>query len=170
MKDNTLAYAFLSRLWLGPLVCPLPAWINVPPLNSIFHRIKNMASANKEVRFVGIDQAVQVLEETQPNVEFQRHDVNSGLEPYHGSFDLVHVRCIGSGISSYRSLLEEATRCLKPGGLAIFVEGDFDLLKEDQRTIQEPASDENPNGSWLQKWMQGTFGRLYCKAPNQHFK
>jgi len=43
---------------------------------------------------------------------------------------------------------------LRPGGVAIFMEGDFDLLAEDQRVIQEPASDANPNGSDLQRWMQ----------------
>ena len=117
-----------------------------------------MASTYREVRVVAIDQVLQSPEETPSNVEFQRYDVNDGLEPYYGSFDIVHVRCIGSGIKSYRTLLEECTRCLKPGGLAIFVEGDLDLFKENQRTIQEPIGDAYPNGSYLQKWIQGMCG------------
>jgi len=91
------------------------------------------------------------------NVEFHRHEVNQGLASYYGAFDITHVRCIGSGITSYRSFIEEVTKCLKPGGLAIFVEGDFDLFKEDQKTIQEPVSKEHPDGSWLQKWMIGEY-------------
>ncbi|KIM34269.1 hypothetical protein M408DRAFT_325712 [Serendipita vermifera MAFF 305830] len=113
-----------------------------------------MASKFQEVKVVGIDQIPQMPDEMPPNVEFQRHDVNNGLEPFYGSFDIVHVRCIGSGIKTYRGLLKEATRCLKPGGLAFFMEGDFDLFKEDQQTAQEPVSPDHPEGSWLQKWMQ----------------
>jgi len=114
-----------------------------------------MASTYPRARVVAIDQASQLPEDLPANVRWERHDVNQGLEPYHGQFDLVHVRCIGSGITSYRALLKEASKCLKPGGLAIFLEGDFDLFDEDQDTILAPVSDSNPNGSYLQKWMQG---------------
>jgi 2-polyprenyl-3-methyl-5-hydroxy-6-metoxy-1,4-benzoquinol methylase len=113
-----------------------------------------MASVYTHVRVVAIDQASQLPEEPPANVDWQRHDVNQGLKPYHGQFDVVHVRCIGSGITSYRALLQEASKCLKPGGLAIFTEGDFDLLFEDQQTILEPATEGRPGGSYLQKWMQ----------------
>jgi SAM-dependent methyltransferase len=88
-------------------------------------------------------------------IEFRRHDVNDGLAPFYDEFDVVHCRCVASGIESYRNLLQEAVKCLRPGGIAIFIEGDFDLFTPDQKTIQEPASDTNPNGSWLQRWMQG---------------
>jgi len=114
-----------------------------------------MASVYTHVRVVAIDQASQLPEDLPANVDWQRHDVNQGLKPYHGQFDIVHVRCIGSGIISYRALLEEASKCLKPGGLAIFIEGDFDLFDEDQHTLLEPATEGKPGGSYLQRWMQG---------------
>lgn len=93
-------------------------------------------------------------------IEFRRHDVNDGLAPFYDEFDVVHCRCVASGIESYRNLLQEAVKCLRPGGIAIFIEGDFDLFTPDQKTIQEPASDTNPNGSWLQRWMQGMSASL----------
>jgi SAM-dependent methyltransferase len=122
---------------------------------SSVHRALTMASVYTHIRVVAIDQASQLPEDPPANVDWQRHDVNQGLKAYHGQFDIVHVRCIGSGITSYRALLEEASKCLKPGGLAIFVEGDFDLFDEDQHTIIEPATEGKPSGSYLQKWMQG---------------
>lgn len=88
-------------------------------------------------------------------VQFERYDVNNGLAPYYGRYDVVHSRCIASGVMQYREFIHEARKCLKPGGIAIFIEGDFDLFAEDQVSILEPASEENPNGSWMQRWMQG---------------
>jgi hypothetical protein len=116
-----------------------------------------MTSKYENARVVGIDQIPQIEFDLPPNMEFQRHDVNDGLEPFYGRFDMVHARCIGSGVIRYREFVDEARKCLRPGGIAIFIEGDFDLFMEDQKTIQEPASDSNPNGSWLLRWMQGEF-------------
>jgi hypothetical protein len=113
-----------------------------------------MSADHPQARIVAIDQAAQMPDKLPANVEFQLHDANQGLQPYYGAFDIVHARFIGGGITSYRAFIQEASKCVKPGGLAIFLEGNFDLLKEDQRTIQEPASDSNPNGSWLQRWLQ----------------
>jgi hypothetical protein len=116
-----------------------------------------MASVYTHIQVVAIDQASQLPEERPGNVDWRRHDVNLGLEQYHEQYDIVHVRCIGAGITSYRGLLEEASKCLKPGGLAIFIEGDFDLFDENQREILEPAGESKPDGCYLQKWMQGSF-------------
>ncbi|KAG8761215.1 hypothetical protein FRC14_006264 [Serendipita sp. 396] len=107
-----------------------------------------------KVKVMAIDETPQMREDLPSNVEFQQHDVNDGLELYYNSYDVVHVRCIGAGITSYRQLLTEVFKCLRPGGVAIFIEGDFDLLEEKQMYILEPASDSNPNGSWLQRWVQ----------------
>lgn len=116
-----------------------------------------MASEYQTARVVAIDQIPQIEFDLPTNMEFQRHDVNDGLEPFYGQFDMVHARWIASGVMRYREFIEEARKCLRPGGIAIFIEGDFDPFMEDQVTIQEPASDSNPNGSWLVRWMQGKF-------------
>ncbi|PVG03394.1 S-adenosyl-L-methionine-dependent methyltransferase [Serendipita vermifera] len=114
----------------------------------------DMATEHENLRVDAIDVTSHITAQLPPNVVYQHYNVNDGLAPYYGKYDIVHVRCVGSGIMSYRGLLEEASKCLKPGGLAIFMEGDFDLWSEDRRSLQVPASDENPNGSWLQRWMQ----------------
>jgi hypothetical protein len=114
-----------------------------------------MANEYDNLRVDAIDLMSQITSHIPPNVRFRIHNVNKGLEPYYGQYDVVHMRCVGSGIESYRRLLVEASKCLKPGGVAIFMEGDFDLWAENRETLQVPASDENPNGSWLQRWMQG---------------
>ncbi|CCA66728.1 hypothetical protein PIIN_00409 [Serendipita indica DSM 11827] len=113
-----------------------------------------LASDNPKIQVIAIDEAAQTYNDVPTNVEFRRYNVNDGLAPFYNGYDVVHVRCIGSGIRSYRNLLIEATNCLRPGGLAIFIEGDFDLLDKDQVTILEPASDNNEAGSWMQRWMQ----------------
>lgn len=118
-------------------------------------RALDLVAEFEHVRVVAIDQLPQMDEHLPPGVEFQQHNVNDGLEQFYNEFDVVHVRCVASGVKSYRNLLQEAIKCVKPGGVAVFVEGDFDLFTEDQKTIVEPASDANPNGSWLQRWMQG---------------
>ncbi|KAG8819119.1 hypothetical protein FRC17_010601 [Serendipita sp. 399] len=107
-----------------------------------------------KVKVMAIDETPQMTDKLPSNLEFQQHDVNEGLELYYDSYDIVHCRCIGAGITSYRQLLTEVFKCLRPGGVALFIEGDFDLLAENQMTIIEPASDSNPNGSWLQRWVQ----------------
>ena len=137
------------------MVCfSLSGW-SILRLTRDFHRALTIASSHPDVRIVAIDQVPQMPEELPNNVEFHQLDVNNGLSAFYGEFDMVHVRCIGSGTASYRALIKEATKCLKPNGLAVFIEGDFDLVEEDQRTIKEPARDAYPDGSWLQRWMQG---------------
>ncbi|KAG8814324.1 hypothetical protein FRC17_001199, partial [Serendipita sp. 399] len=62
------------------------------------------------------------------NCMFEIDDINQGLEHFEGKFDLVHV-------SNYRKTMEEISLCLKPGGLALFIDGDFELLEEDRTTV-----------------------------------
>ncbi|PVF94993.1 S-adenosyl-L-methionine-dependent methyltransferase [Serendipita vermifera] len=106
------------------------------------------------------------------NCTFEIDDINRGLDHFANSFDLVHVRLIAVGIKNYRRFMEEVTRCLKPGGLAIFIEGDYELLAEDRMTVipmavseeeiaeaggrrrssEERSSSLWTRGSWLQRF------------------
>jgi hypothetical protein len=38
--------------------------------------------------------------------------------------------------------MEDVTRCLKPGGLVIFIEGDYEILAEDRMTVVPMAMSE----------------------------
>lgn len=113
-----------------------------------------MASEFPHVQIVALDHVRKIEENLPGNVSFELHDINEGLTPYYNSFDIVHARCIASGMRSYRAMVNEVYKCLKPGGLAIFLEGDLDLFTEDRKAIIEPVSEKNPNGSYLQRWIQ----------------
>jgi hypothetical protein len=41
----------------------------------------------------------------------------------------------------------DCIKCLKPGGLIIFVDP-LHYLNEDQNTFNDPATSTNPQGSW----------------------
>lgn len=116
-----------------------------------------MAQEFPHARVVALDFVRKMEDQLPSNLTFELHDMNDGLASFYDSYDIVHARCVGGGLKSYRALLDEAYKCLKPGGVAIFLEGDLDLFEEDQKTIVEPASEENPNGSYLQRWLQRNF-------------
>lgn len=45
---------------------------------------------------------------------------------------------INSGVKDYAGLVDQVSRCLRPGGLAIFVESDFRMWSEDKRILIPP--------------------------------
>jgi SAM-dependent methyltransferase len=47
----------------------------------------------------------------------------------------VSSRTLSSQIKNYRKAMEEVSRCLKPGGVAIFVDFDMELLCNDMVTV-----------------------------------
>jgi SAM-dependent methyltransferase len=104
---------------------------------------------------VVVDQVRQVEEVMPANVTFQAYDPEKGLAPHHDQYDLVQARFVAHDIKSYRCILAEAPKCLRPGGVVIFIEGDLDIYEEDQKTCVAPVSENNPHGSHLQRWMQG---------------
>ncbi|KAG9042826.1 hypothetical protein FS842_002060 [Serendipita sp. 407] len=96
-----------------------------------------MAQEFPHATFLGVDliPCPHPTSDIPQNCMFEIDDINKGLEHFEGQFDLVHARCITFGISNYRKTMEEISLCLKPGGLAIFIEADLDLLAEDRTTI-----------------------------------
>ncbi|CCA67628.1 hypothetical protein PIIN_01456 [Serendipita indica DSM 11827] len=98
------------------------------------------------------------LENIPPNCRFEIDDVNLGLSHYHGNsrFDIIHTRCIGSGINNYANMMRDVEACLKPGGLVIFIDGDMRMYEEDGVT-PVPVGEEDENGveigegSWLHR-------------------
>ncbi|KAG6810916.1 hypothetical protein H0H92_009846 [Tricholoma furcatifolium] len=77
-------------------------------------------------------------------------DINLGLEHFYGDFDVVHAQLISSGIKDFHRLLDQITRCLKPGGLAIIIEWDFDAYSCDYRRIR--LSLDEIKGPWWPRW------------------
>ncbi|CCO30107.1 hypothetical protein BN14_04131 [Rhizoctonia solani AG-1 IB] len=74
-----------------------------------------------------------------PNCRFEIDDLNLGLEHFFGpTFDIVHARLLNSGVKDYAGLVDQVSRCLRPGGLVIFAEFDFRIWAEDHRLLIPP--------------------------------
>lgn len=58
-------------------------------------------------------------------------------------------------MTNYKAAIEEAERCLKPGGLLLFIEGDYTLYAEDQLSPAPLGSEETPDGSWFHRIFNG---------------
>jgi hypothetical protein len=118
-----------------------------------------MARQFPHTRVTGVDMAPTPLPEDQlpGNIEFEIDDINLGLEQFQNRFDLVHLRCIASGIRDYAQVITYAARCLKPGGLLISIEIDTQLCAEDMVTAQKIATPEQPDGSWVARFLYGTY-------------
>ena len=65
-----------------------------------------MAREYPECEVIGLDLAPAPvdIDTLPPNCRFEIDDANLGLSHYHGYFDLIQVRCIGSGVSGCHPL------------------------------------------------------------------
>ncbi|KAH8116984.1 S-adenosyl-L-methionine-dependent methyltransferase [Phellopilus nigrolimitatus] len=71
------------------------------------------------------------------------------LEHYYNSFDVVHARCTANGVKDFERFVHEAAKCVRPGGVLLFMEGNLEIQNE-QMTGQEAAfGDAAPGQSWL---------------------
>lgn len=71
--------------------------------------------------------------------------MNQGLSHYRHAFDVVHVRCVCTGIENYQHFLQQVYEVLRPGGILLTMEGDPQLLGEDFQSMtggeeSEPVS------------------------------
>lgn len=89
--------------------------------------------------------------DTSANCTFELDNVDLGLSHFFDQFDVVHARCIALGISDYRRMIEEAVLCLKPGGMLVLVELDWQVYEEDKKTPASEFSEASLNGSALQR-------------------
>ncbi|KAG8833991.1 hypothetical protein FRC17_009717 [Serendipita sp. 399] len=103
---------------------------------------------------VGIDLSpVPVESDSLPsNCRFEVDDINNGLSHFYDSFDLVHARLIASGLRDFRKSKAEIEKCLRPGGIMIWMDGDYDILSRDRNIYAIPASDYHPEGNWLPRF------------------
>lgn len=107
-----------------------------------------MAKAFPHAKVFGIDKTPVPNAHSAPsNCIFEVHDLNLGLSKYREQFDIVHARAIGIGLKNALTTIEEATRCLKPGGAVFWLDGDYDAYSSWPSKYLAPLSDDNPNGS-----------------------
>lgn len=122
---------------------------------------------------VGVDLAPTPLDPSlfPPNLRFEIDDINRGLAHFHDQFDLVHARCISGGIERFGEMMEDLEQCLKPGGLALFVDGDGTICSTDRlHPGKIPRSiDSNEEGdSWFRKVCWGVFFRRTSEKPRTY--
>jgi hypothetical protein len=65
-----------------------------------------MAKKFPHCDILGLDLAPAMfkLDEIPSNCRFEIDDINRGLSHYHGHFDFIHSRCIGSGVGIFPPL------------------------------------------------------------------
>jgi SAM-dependent methyltransferase len=159
-----------------------------------------MAREFPEADVLGVDLApVPAEPENLPNnCRFEVDDINLGYVsplpsqsctnlPSHppermghlaGQYDLIHIRLVGSGLKDIQKSMSDVERCLKPGGLVLWLDIDYDLYSRPRATesngrsestfIYKPvASELNPGGAWLQRPIYGILNLIYIGCyPN----
>ena len=110
-----------------------------------------MAREFPHCEVLGIDLApVPLLPESlPPNCHFELDDVSLGLSHLQDQFDMVFARLVGMGLKDFRKTLSDAEGCLRPGGIVIWIDGDFDLYSGWPAVYRPFWSSQNPNGSYI---------------------
>lgn len=112
----------------------------------------NVAQEFPHVQVVGVDLAPSTTRPPPPNCRFEFDNVNLGLSHYYGKFDVVHARSTANGIPEYEQFIAECGRCLKPGGILLLTEGDFQLYDENYQKAAVPLEGDLEN-SWFQRML-----------------
>jgi hypothetical protein len=128
-------------------------------LSTLFlFRALAMAERFPHCEVIGIDLSpVPVDAETVPsNCRFEVDDINLGLSHFQDRFDFVHSRLIAAGIKDFEKSKTEIEKCLKPGGLMMWIDGDYHVIAEDPpRVYCTLASEVNPDGCYLGRMFWG---------------
>jgi hypothetical protein len=116
-----------------------------------------MAREFPDADVLGVDLApVPTEPENLPNnCRFEVDDINLGLNHFEGQYDLIHIRLVGSGLKDIHKSILDVEKCLKPGGLALWLDIDYDLYSGSNFTYKPVASELNPSGAWLQRPIYG---------------
>jgi len=65
---------------------------------------------------------------------------------------------VGSGLKDFLKALSDVEKCLKPGGLVLVLDVDYDMLATTSFTYSRPpASELNPEGAWLVRILYGWY-------------
>ncbi|PVF97733.1 S-adenosyl-L-methionine-dependent methyltransferase [Serendipita vermifera] len=110
----------------------------------------DMALEFPHAEVLGIDIQIRSKEHAPSNCKFQVLDINAGLSQFHGMYDLVHCRYTGQGFADHRKSMIDAVKCLKPGGVIIFIDI-TEMIREDFESAYTPATSSNLDGSWHQR-------------------
>jgi SAM-dependent methyltransferase len=117
-----------------------------------------MAKEFPHCEVVGVDLTPVPLEnmDLPANCRFEIDDVNLGLTHFRGQFDVVHARLIASGLKDFRKTMQDVEECLKPGGIVLWVEFDYDAYAGERYVYIPFATAEDGSGSWFQRIIYGS--------------
>jgi hypothetical protein len=62
---------------------------------------------------------------------------------------------IATGIQDFNTVALDIENCLRPGGMIIWIDVDFDMYSNDQYSYRQFVTEENPSGSWFQRIAYG---------------
>ncbi|PVF99487.1 S-adenosyl-L-methionine-dependent methyltransferase [Serendipita vermifera] len=112
-----------------------------------------MATEFPHSTVLGVDLAPCPLDSTTTpdNFHFELDNIDLGLVHFFNRFDYVQIRGISMGLSDSRRIVDEALQCLHPGGLLLIGEFSWTVYDDDRVTPLVAASEENSEGSWLQR-------------------
>jgi 2-polyprenyl-3-methyl-5-hydroxy-6-metoxy-1,4-benzoquinol methylase len=132
-----------------------------------FYDFRTIAMAREfpHAEVVGVDLAPCPIdsEELPSNCRFEIDDINLGIaQHFREQFDLIHCRLIASGIQDFRKAMVDIEHCLKPGGMVVWMDVDFDMYSNDRFLYRPFATESNPSGSWFQRIVFGK--RVYPES------
>ncbi|KAG8953833.1 hypothetical protein FRC04_001463 [Tulasnella sp. 424] len=114
---------------------------------------------------VGLDLApVNPISEPPPNCQFECGDVNKDLSRYNNSFDVIHARAIIQGIHDYPAFLGQVVKMLRPGGVFISLEAQFEIFDVGHRSFGTQIPDD-PNFSWMHKLLTSAGSAMIARNP-----
>jgi SAM-dependent methyltransferase len=118
-----------------------------------------MAKEFPHCEAIGVDLAPVPLEKMDlpPNCRFEIDDVNLGLSHYNGQFDVIHARWIAGGLKDFRKTMQDIEECLKPGGIVLYLDADYEMFTADQHVYMPFATAEDGSGSWFQRIVCGSY-------------
>jgi len=116
-----------------------------------------MATEFPHCEVVGVDLAPVPLppESLPPNCRFEMDDINLGLFHLRDQFDVVLARAIGLGVKDFQKTLADVQACLKPGGILIWIDADYDLYSGWPAAYRPFWTNSNLNGSYMQRVLYG---------------
>jgi len=81
-------------------------------------------------------------EDLPDNCRFEVDDINLGLDHLEGQFDFIHARLVAAGIRDFSKSMLDIERCLKPGGLILWLDADYELYSTSTFSYTRPPASE----------------------------
>ncbi|KAG8750858.1 hypothetical protein FRC14_000164 [Serendipita sp. 396] len=136
--------------------------------------IDQMASKIPSTQFTGVDlvpakRSQKSRTSSSSSSSFEVHDVNGGLERYQASFDVVHVRNLTQGIQRFSSCIGDIAETLRPGGLGVFIEWDYQVYNSSRVAYTFSQATFDPSRRVVPGFQAPSFGRPSSSSSSSLF-